>query len=265
MNPANNSLLCLGLDPDPDKLPKHYNIRDAGDVRWFCHSMVDATHDIVGAYKINSAFFEVFGAQGQVILAELVRYIRNKGVPTILDAKRCDVENSARLYAKAAYDELGVDSMTVLPYFGTQALAAFDRPDKTTFVVAASTNEGAELLQGEYLGLVHEAHRLYPNMGFVAPAPRNSLDRRLQFIRSAAKDAWLLVPGIGAQAGDLLLTCRMAQIQNGKTLIAVSRDILYTSSGKDYKEAARVRALNYSTRINNVRQALIEESFSAGL
>lgn len=258
MKLANDSLLCLGLDPDPDKLPGFPDPyrEDARMVGAFCHGVINYTHDIVGAYKINSAFFEHLGAGGFDAMKGLIHHAQSQGVPVILDAKRCDIGNSARFYAKSAYETLKASSMTVLPYFGPQALDVFDWPGKTTFVVAASTNAGAEGIQGEFLATVHQVAKLYPSMGFVAPAPKNSWDTRLADIRQSAPDAWLLIPGVGAQGGNLRLTATDAMLHMGKALIAVSRDILFAEEfkpGMDWHNAVRQRAHDYNEQINKLR------------
>jgi len=238
------SNLCIALDPDPELIGIWDQVR-------FCGEVIDATHDLVCAYKVNPAFLLSGGNADRIgkVLAEVPAEI-----PVIFDAKYCDIGNTAEHYADYVWRHLRADACTVVPYFGVDGVEPFLRSDTVTFVVAASSNPSGSLIQeainGDlytYLnamaGFIHNA-----DVGFVAPATKLET---LQAIRLAARDQWLLVPGLGAQQGDLEATVRIA---GSKAMYVVGRSILFPHNPNThhYKTEVRERATYYRDAIRNV-------------
>lgn len=243
--------LCPGLDPDLGKLPTHLRalgVREA--IVTFNRSIIDATKDLVCAYKPNSAFYEAHGDEGFAALQETIFYAHEQApdVPIIYDAKRADIGNTNQGYAASAFDKLTADAITVHPYMGGESLKEYlDRADKGVFVMCRNSNSGA----GEFQDLVVEGEPLYihlakafrdkwnynGNCGLVVGA---TYPDEIARVRAVAPDMPFLIPGIGAQGGDLL-----ASISGGKDargagfIISTGRAILYASAGEDYAHAAR--------------------------
>lgn len=236
------SFLCVGLDPDPDRLP-------AGqDVGSFCRAIVDATRDHCVAYKPNLAFFEQMGSQGWSVLRDLVQYIGRTHL-VIADAKRGDIGNTSAAYASACFDWLGCDAVTVSPYMGGDSVRPFlAAPGKWTIVLALTSNPGAEdfeLLEvgGESL-YVHVVRKALSwgtpdNLMFVVGATR---PEQLRHVRSIAPDHFFLVPGIGAQGGSLEEVIHAGCNSDVGILVNASRSILYASDGPDFAKAAAAEA-----------------------
>jgi orotidine-5'-phosphate decarboxylase len=245
------SLLCVGLDPEPQRLPIH--LRHAADPWWeFNRAIIDATLPYAIAYKPNLAFYEAMGEAGLRLLARTVDYIAGRAL-VIGDAKRGDIGNTAQKYAEALFTQLGFHAVTLHPYMGADTLEPFLAfPGKWVFVLALTSNPGAahfELLpqhDGRYLfqhvierslqvAALHPAH-----IGFVAGATHPGL---LHTVRQAAGNSWLLVPGIGAQGGDLEAVLANAGMrQTGNVLINAARSVLYASAGEDFAQAATAEA-----------------------
>lgn len=245
------SWLCVGLDPVLDRLPEGVP-RSASGIATFCASIVEATAPHAAAFKPNIAFFEALGADGWHALAETVQSIPD-GIPVILDAKRGDIGNTAERYAEAYYGELGVDAVTVSPYMGWDAVLPFATwPGKAAFVLCLTSNPSAadiQLLQvesgnGGREPLFERMARLIASWegtcGLVAGATR---PEQIRAVRYAAPDAVLLIPGVGAQGGDLEASVREGSWEGGGgALINASRSILFASSGSDYASAAAAEA-----------------------
>jgi uridine monophosphate synthetase len=197
---ARNSLLCVGLDPRSN---------DANAAREFCFRVIDATAEFALAFKANSAFFEVFGAEGIGVLRDVIAHVPT-GIPVILDAKRGDIADTSEAYARAAFDRLGARAITVNPYLGRDALAPFlARPDCGVFVLAKTSNPGSDDFQSLQIGksALYEtvARRacewnVNGNLGLVVGATDPAALAR---VRTVAPNLWFLVPGIGTQGGDL--------------------------------------------------------------
>ena len=197
---ARNSLLCVGLDPRED---------DAEAAREGCFRLIEATAEYAVAFKANSAFFEVFGADGLAVLGEVIAHVP-EGVPVILDAKRGDIADTSKAYAHAAFDTLGAHALTVNPFLGGEAMAPFlARRDRGVFVLCKTSNPGADEFQALTCGdralfeIVAEHARVWnsnANVGLVVGATD---PEALARVRALAPDLWLLVPGIGVQGGDL--------------------------------------------------------------
>jgi orotidine-5'-phosphate decarboxylase len=242
---SHESLLCIGLDPDPDRLPRGFEPRPRDIVR-FNRAIIEATSDLVCAYKPNLAFYEALGKKGWKVLHKTIKAIP-AGVPVILDAKRGDIGHTAAMYAKALFDELGGDAVTVNPLLGTDSLEPFlARRDRGVFVLCLTSNEGAQEFQiknGLHLQIAARLRtwrRRNPNAGLVVGATHPAA---LAEIRALAPDALILVPGVGAQGGDLMETLRAGQSHIGPRLIInASRSVIHAGRGSDFAEAARVEA-----------------------
>jgi orotidine-5'-phosphate decarboxylase len=257
----NKSLVCVGLDPDPELMPEKISVSE------FNKAIIDATSDLVCAYKPNLAFYEALGDEGMSTLKATVRHIPNH-IPVIADAKRSDIGNTAKAYAKAIFAYLEFDASTVNPYLGFDSIEPFIQyRDKGIFILCRTSNAGAadfQSLRSEtesgprplfeiVAGKAHEWNK-YGNIGLVVGA---TYPEELKLIRQSYPDMPLLIPGIGAQGGDLALTIRYGiDAQGEKTIINSSRQIIYASQGKDFAEAARKAALTLRDQINQHLSAL---------
>ncbi len=259
---------CVGLDPEYNRLPEavkaSHSIEDA--LFAFAHDIIDATHDLVCAYKPNIAFYEALGDKGLRALTRTVHYIKESypHVPTILDAKRADIGNTNLGYVTAAFDLLGIDAITVHPYLGKEALSSFlARKEKGIIVLAKTSNPGSGEFQNLLVGEVHEP--LYQvvarsvaqswntngNCGLVVGA---TYPNELKRVREIVGDMPLLIPGIGTQGGDVAATVKAGQDSRGwGMIINSSRSIIYASKGEDFAQAARKAALKLSAEINTYR------------
>ena len=255
---ANDSLLCVGLDPDPRLTP-------IDDVFEFNRSIIDATRDLVCCYKPNLAFYEALGPSGLEALRRTVEHIAGD-VPVIGDAKRGDIGNTARAYASALFDFYRFDAVTANPYMGGDTLAPFlDYADRCVFVVCRTSNPGSGDFQslsvtrpnGEQWPLYMEvAARCNEwsgsgNVGLVVGA---TYPEELQQVRCLCPDMPILIPGIGAQGGDLRASVANGiDARGGGILISASRQVLYVSKGPDFAQRARDAARDLRDRINECR------------
>jgi orotidine-5'-phosphate decarboxylase len=255
----NNSLLCVGLDPDIAKLPQGV------DQVTFNKAIIDATADLVCAFKPNSAFYEARGAAGIEELKQTCDYIREKHphIPIILDFKRGDIGNSNVQYAAFAFDYLGADAVTVHPWSGREGMQPFlDHKDKGIIVWCKGSNTGS----GEFQNLETNGQKLYlqvaENVAKDWNANGNCLlvvgatyPEELAEVRKVAGDGMVfLVPGLGAQGGDIEATLKAGLNSKGDGLIInSSRAILYASDGDDFAAAARQAAVQARDEINNYR------------
>ena len=252
---GNRSVLCVGLDPDPARLPRH--LLDAHAcaeaVSLFNREIIAATFPYACGYKINFAFYEALGPDGYAVLKSTLEAIP-EGLVTVADAKRGDIGNSARFYAKAILGELGFDACTVAPYMGSDAAAPFlSYGDRAAFVLTRTSNpsgrEFQELVAGGETVAEHVArqvsawHGRWPGTaGLVAGATNPGSLARL---RELCPSQPLLIPGIGAQGG------RLEDLQHieGPLLICSSRQILYASPGRDFAESAADEARSMQTQM----------------
>jgi orotidine-5'-phosphate decarboxylase len=244
-----HTLVCVGLDTDPELIPEH--LRNSPDgVLEFNRRIVEATQDLVCAYKPNLAFYEAQGSRGWEILRQTLAFIP-AGIVTIGDAKRGDIGNTAERYARALFNELHFDAVTVNSYLGYDSVEPFVRdPDHGAFVLTLTSNPGSKDLQRQKVGtkpLYEKVARLAAkwnalgNIGLVVGATH---PRELKLIRSIAPTMPILIPGIGKQGGDLKSSVRFGCDRNGElAVINSSRGILYASSGGDFDQAARIEAL----------------------
>lgn len=251
--------VCVGLDPVYDRLPDSLkSARSLEDTLFvFAHDIIDATHDLVCAYKPNIAFYEALGHEGLQALTRTVDYLKEcyPRLPIILDAKRADIGNTNLGYVAAAFDRLGVDAITVHPYLGKEALAPFlARKDKGIIVLAKTSNPGSGEFQDLLVG--EEREPLYQviarnvaqnwntngNCGLVVGA---TYLHELQRVREIVGDMPLLIPGIGAQGGDVAATVKAGRDSHGwGMIINSSRNIIYASSNSNFAQAARKATLD---------------------
>ena len=238
------SFLCVGLDPVLESIPEHL-LQEDDPIFLFNKHIIDATRDLCVAYKPNLAFYEKLGASGIKSLKKTIDYISD-GHFIIADAKRSDIFNSAKMYADTFYDYFGCDAVTVSPYMGVDAVQPFLRKNKWAVLLIATSNPGACDIQNIitdsgnplYLDLVQNSMNWsdYNNIMFVVGATR---PLELSRIRKKAPDHFFLVPGVGAQGGDLKQVCDNAMNDSCGLLINMSRSILYANSGKEFYKYSR--------------------------
>jgi uridine monophosphate synthetase len=245
----NDSLLCVGLDPDPSRFSPSL-LAEPDPIFTFNKSIIDATHDLVCAYKPNFAFYEAEGLAGLQALKTTVDYIP-ADIPVILDAKRGDIGSTAQAYARAAFEVWGADALTVNPYLGHDAVEPFAKyEDKGVFLLCHTSNRGAEdfqslLCNGRPLHEIVAHKALEWGLALVVGA---TYPQVLRNIRALAPQVWILVPGIGAQGGDLEAALAAGLNEDGQGLIInASRSIIYAAD-------PRSAALELRQRINRGRQ-----------
>jgi len=247
----NKSLLCIGLDPDPELMP-------GADVLQFNKVIIEATCDLVCAYKPNLAFYEALGVEGLTILEKTISHVPGY-IPVIGDAKRGDTGNTARAYAKSLFSVFGFDAATVSPYLGFDSIEPFiSYQDKGVFLLCRTSNRGALDFQDLctdgvplYEAVARKAREwnVHGNIGLVVGA---TYPEELKRVRSICPEMPLLIPGIGAQGGDLASAVRYGVDSRGeKAIINVSRQIIYASKEKDFARAARKVAENIRSQINS--------------
>jgi len=251
----NKSLLCIGLDPDPELMPSQIKVFE------FNKAIIEATSDLVCAYKLNLAFYEALGDEGLNALKGTIKYMPGN-IPIIGDAKRGDIGNTAKAYAKAILTNLGFDATTVNPYLGFDSIEPFiDYTDKGVFVLCRTSNAGAVDFQSlrcetelgyrplfELVALKASQWNTHGNIGLVIGA---TYPEELRLIRQAHPDMPLLIPGIGAQGGDIALAVRYGvDAQGERAILNSSRQIIYASREKDFAQAARRVASELRDQIN---------------
>lgn len=255
---GNNSLLCIGLDPDPELMPHPH-------VPSFLQEIVEATSDLVCAYKPNLAFFEAMGLDGMQVLLESLRAVP-RHIPIIADAKRGDIGNTDRMYARALFDVYKFDAATVNAYGGREGVQPFiDHKDHGVFIWCRSSNPGAADIQDLPLTdgrTVYEAvagqareWNVHGNVGLVVGA---TWPEQIESVRDICPDMLLLLPGVGSQEGDLEASVQAAaDASGGGFLINASRGVLYAGKGDGYPKAARKAAQTLRNRINVMREAVL--------
>ena len=251
------SFLCIGLDTDINKIPKY--LLDLEDpIFEFNKQIIDATKDFAIAYKPNIAFYEAMGAKGWKSLEKTINYIP-KDIFTIADAKRGDIGNTSSLYARAFFENMNFDSVTVAPYMGIDSVSPFlEFKNKWVILLAVTSNEGGkdfQFLQTEGEPLykhVLSKSRLWgtpENLMYVVGATRPEY---LTEIRAIIPDHFLLVPGIGAQGGDLEAVCKFGMNSSCGLIVNSARGIIYKSDGKDFAEAAHLEAKSLQEEMKNL-------------
>lgn len=244
------SFLCIGLDVDLEKIPKHL-LQEEDPIFAFNKAIIDATHHLAVAYKPNLAFYEAHGIKGWKALEKTINYL-NKNFPeifSIADAKRGDIGNTSGMYAKAFFEDLNFDSVTVAPYMGKDSVEPFlEHKNKHTILLALTSNPGAYDFQTQEI----DGEELYKkvikisktwnngqNLMYVVGATKTEF---LREIRQIIPESFLLVPGVGAQGGSLKEVCEFGMNRNVGLLINASRAVIYASEGEDFAEAAAAEA-----------------------
>ena len=244
------SFLCIGLDTDLDKVPK-YLLQEEDPIFAFNKAIIDATHHLCVAYKPNTAFYEAYGIKGWQALERTINYL-NINYPeifTIADAKRGDIGNTSTRYAKAFFEDLGFDSVTIAPYMGRDSVEPFLAfKDKHTILLALTSNMGAfdfqtKMVDGKELyKQVLEISKTYENsenLMYVVGATKATF---LTEIRNIIPDSFLLVPGVGAQGGSLSEVCKYGMSDNVGLLVNSSRGIIYASNKENFAQASAEKA-----------------------
>ncbi len=247
---AKKSVLCVGLDTDLNKIPQHL-LGEEDPAFAFNKAIIDATKDYTVAYKINTAFYEAQGKKGWDTMEKTLQYIP-EGIFTIADAKRGDIGNTSEQYARTFFETYPYDSVTVAPYMGADSVRPFlGFEGKWAIVLGLTSNAGS----ADFQQLVCGDEKLYrkvlktvaswgtpDNTMFVIGATRRE---QLQEVRELLPDHFFLVPGVGAQGGDVDTVCRNAMNNDGGLLINVSRGIIYAGNGTDFAERAAEEAHKY--------------------
>ena len=244
------SFLCIGLDVDLSKIPTH--LLDLEDpIFEFNKQIIDATHHLAVAYKPNTAFYEAYGIKGWIALEKTIKYINEKypELFTIADAKRGDIGNTSTMYAKAFFEDLNFDSVTVAPYMGSDSVEPFLAfENKTTILLALTSNKGGL----DFQGLKTENEELYKEVLKTAITWKNA--ENLMFVVGATKaeyfseirkivpNHFLLVPGVGAQGGNLQDVCKYGLTKDCGLLINSSRGIIYAGNDENFSQAAQKEA-----------------------
>ena len=246
------SYLCVGLDTDLEKIPEHL-LKTEDPVFEFNKQIIDATKDFCVAYKPNIAFYECLGTKGWMSLEKTLKYIP-KDIFTIADAKRGDIGNTSKMYAKTFFEQYDFDAVTVAPYMGKDSITPFlEFKDKWAIVLALTSNKGADNFQlKEVQSSKFEVQSLFEevlwvsqqwgtpdNMMYVVGATQPGMFKR---VRGIASDHFLLVPGVGAQGGDLKEISVNGMNKDCGILVNASRSIIYASKGVDFAEKAMLEA-----------------------
>lgn len=245
------SFLCVGLDTDLKKMPQHL-LNDNDAIFTFNKNIIDATAKYCVAYKPNLAFYEAFGVKGMIAFEKTVNYL-NKYYPdhfVIADAKRGDIGNTSKMYARTFFEEYDVDALTVAPYMGEDSVTPFlGYEGKWVILLALTSNKGSQDFQ---LTTDTDGERLFEkvirksqewgnseNMMYVVGATQGKM---FEDIRKVAPESFLLVPGVGAQGGSLEEVCKYGMTKDCGLLVNSSRGIIYASNGEDYAEVADQKA-----------------------
>lgn len=260
----NNSLLCIGLDSNPDKLPSNL-VEQAEPQFAFNKAIIDATADLVCAYKPNAAFYEGAGADGIIQLQKTCKYILETypDIPIILDAKRADIGSTNGGYTQFAFEYLRADAITLHPYLGKEALEPFlARKDKGLIILCRTSNPGAN----EFQDLQSTGKKVYQIVARAVQSDWNTngncllvvgatYPEEMAEIRKIVGDTMVfLVPGVGAQGGDIEQTLKAGLTsRHDGLIISSSREIIFASNGTDFAEAARTKAIATRDEINKYR------------
>ena len=263
----NQSLLCVGLDPEPARLPAGV-ARDAQGIYDFCVAIAEATHDLACAFKPQIAYFAAHRAEDE--LERLIARLRQIApqVPVILDAKRGDIGSTAEQYAREAFERYGADAVTLSPFMGFDSVEPYLRyPGKGAFLLCRTSNPGGDDFQNQRLASVDGQPLLYEHIARLAQGPWNkngqlglvvgaTYPAEIERVRALAPQVPLLIPGVGAQGGDAAATVRAGWRPDGPIIVNSSRAILYASNGADFAAAARREA----QRTRDLLQAAIPQT-----
>ncbi|TYB79529.1 orotidine-5'-phosphate decarboxylase [Bizionia myxarmorum] len=244
------SFLCIGLDVDLNKIPQHL-LQEEDPIFAFNKAIIDATHHLCVSYKPNTAFYEAYGIKGWQALEKTIQYLNEKhpDIFTIADAKRGDIGNTSSMYAKAFFEDLAFDSVTVAPYMGKDSVEPFLAfKNKHTILLALTSNQGAfdfqtQLVDGQELyKQVLETSKTWENSENLMYVVGATKAEYLADIRKIVPKSFLLVPGVGAQGGNLQEVCKYGMTKNVGLLINSSRGIIYASNQEDFAQAAALKA-----------------------
>jgi orotidine-5'-phosphate decarboxylase len=252
---TNQSLLCVGLDPEPSKFPAHLG-QVASHIFDFCAHIVDATHDLVCAFKPQIAYFAAHRAEAQ--LERLIAHMRRTAphVPIVLDAKRGDIGSTAEQYAIEAFERYGADAVTLSPFMGFDSVAPYLKyHGKGAFLLCRTSNPGGDDLQNQRLAGLAGEPRLFEHIAELAQGPWNlngqlglvvgaTYPEEIARVRQIAPSLPLLIPGVGTQGGDAKATVKAGLTPTGPIIVNASRAVLYASKGEDFVHAARSAALD---------------------
>jgi orotidine-5'-phosphate decarboxylase len=262
----NQSMLCVGLDPEPSRFPGAYK-GNANKIYDFCAAIVDATADAVIAFKPQIAYFAAHRAEGQ--LERLMEHMRRAApnVPIILDAKRGDIGSTAEQYAIEAFERYGADAVTLSPFMGFDSVQPYLKyHDKGAFLLCRTSNKGGDDLQNQRFASVEGQPLLYEHVAKLAQGPWNlngqlglvvgaTYPNEIERVRSIAPTLPLLIPGVGAQGGDATATVRAGWRADAPIIVNSSRAILYASGGDDFAQAARAEALKTRDLLQRAQRA----------
>lgn len=248
----NNSLLCIGLDTDLEKIPQH--LKNENEPMFaFNKAIIDVTADLVCAYKPNIAFYEAYGINGLSQLKKTIEYIHNQyaGIPVILDAKRADVPNTAKMYAKAIFEYWDADAATIFPFLGRDSVEPFFQyTNRSPIIIIKTSNKDASTFENSRIA--EEVKKwMFPNISLFVGA--TALET-LKHARGLFSQTPILTAGIGAQGASIEKAVKAGVDANGNNLICnSSREIIYASSGTDFAEKAREKAQEIRDIINSYR------------
>ncbi len=258
------SFLCVGLDTSLDKIPKHL-LSEEDPIFAFNKQIIDATHELAVAYKPNIAFYEALGPKGWESLEKTIEYIP-EGIFTIADAKRADIGNTSSMYAKCFFEYFNFDSITVSPYMGKDSIEPFlSYEGKWSIILSSTSNPGSFDFQNlivEYAGekLYERVIRKTSKWG----SPENTMYvigatrvESLLSIRSLAPDNFFLIPGVGAQGGDLAAVCKFGMSKQCGLLVNSARGIIYADDSRDFAKAAGQEAQKLQTEMAKQLQKLL--------
>ncbi|MCE1249168.1 MAG: orotidine-5'-phosphate decarboxylase [Comamonadaceae bacterium] len=257
----NDSMLCVGLDPEPSRFPAAFQ-GQAHKIYDFCAAIVDATADLVCAFKPQIAYFAAHRAEDQ--LERLMQHMRASAphVPIILDAKRGDIGSTAEQYAREAFERYGADAVTLSPFMGFDSVLPYlQYPGKGAFLLCRTSNPGGDDLQAQRLASVPGQPLVYEHLAQLAQGPWNkngqlglvvgaTYPEEIERVRALAPTLPLLIPGVGAQGGDAVATVRAGLRAGGPIIVNSSRAVLYASSGADFAQAARTVAERTRAQLN---------------
>ena len=254
------SFLCIGLDVDLTKIPQHL-LTTEDPIFEFNKAIIDATHDLCVSFKPNTAFYEAYGLKGWQSLQKTINYINEKypEIFTIADAKRGDIGNTSSMYAKAFFEDLNFDSVTVAPYMGKDSVEPFLAfQNKHTIMLALTSNEGAFDFQTlnvdgkELYKHVLETSKTWANSENLMYVVGATKAEYFTEIRKIVPNNFLLVPGVGAQGGSLSEVCKYGRNAHVGLLINSARSIIYASNGTDFTEKAREEALKIQQEMEEI-------------
>ena len=262
------SFLCIGLDVDLEKIPK-FLLKEEDPIFSFNKAIIDATHQYAVAFKPNTAFYEAYGLKGWKALEKTINYL-NKNYPeifTIADAKRGDIGNTSSRYAKAFFEDLGFDAVTVAPYMGKDSVEPFlDFENKHTILLALTSNEGAFDFQTKKIGdeefykQVLRTSKNWENSKNLMYVVGATKAEYLADIRKIIPNSFLLVPGVGAQGGNLKEVCKYGLTENIGLLVNSSRGIIYASKNNDFAVAAAQEAQNMQFEMKAILDGFIDKN-----